>query len=108
MLLPKKSTHPEDESTLPVKSSELERLEVDTFDDQLHIEWDPDASVTPIGQLPFFIHYLKLGHRFEPWVEDCLERRKQQRTRQGGYIRLFVVIDLIRPQPLFASDHIDV
>lgn len=44
---------------------------MDTFDGQLHIEWDPDASVTPIGQLPFFIHYLKLGHRFEPWVEDC-------------------------------------
>ncbi|MBV1877979.1 MAG: hypothetical protein KUG79_10100 [Pseudomonadales bacterium] len=33
--------------------------------------WDPDAEVTPLGQLPFFIQFLKLGCRFEPWVEDC-------------------------------------
>lgn len=40
-------------------------------DGKLYIEWEPDASVTPLGQLPFFIEYLKLGHRFLPWVEDC-------------------------------------
>ena len=27
--------------------------------------------LTPIGQLPFFIEFLKLGHRFSPWVEQC-------------------------------------
>ena len=35
------------------------------------MERDPTAGVAPIGQLPFFIQYLKLGHRFMPWVEDC-------------------------------------
>jgi hypothetical protein len=57
-----------------VTSSEKELtcpLEVDTFDGKVHVEWDPSAAVTPIGQLPFFIQYLKLGNRFEPWVEDC-------------------------------------
>jgi len=71
MLLPPKRIHPPDESKLPIKVSESDLLEVDTFDGKLHIEWDPNASVTPIGQLPFFIQYLKLGHRFLPWVEDC-------------------------------------
>src|ERR1700731_221855 len=71
MLLLPKPIHPTDESDLSTKIDETELLEVDTFDGKLHIEWDPNASVTPIGQLPFFIQYLKLGHRFMPWVEDC-------------------------------------
>jgi len=35
------------------------------------MEWEPDAMVTPIGQLPFFIQFLKVGNRFNPWVEEC-------------------------------------
>jgi hypothetical protein len=27
--------------------------------------------VTPLGQLPFFIEYLRLGGLFDPWVADC-------------------------------------
>jgi hypothetical protein len=27
-----------------------------------------------LGQLAFFIQYLKMGHRFMPWVEECLLR----------------------------------
>lgn len=71
MLLPPKRIHLTDESNLPGKAGESDLLEVDTFDGKLHIEWDPDARVTPIGQLPFFIQYLKVGHRFLPWVDDC-------------------------------------
>lgn len=71
MLLPPKSIHLAGESNLPVKVTESELLEIDTFDGKLHIEWDPNARVTPIGQLPFFIQFLKLGHRYLPWVEDC-------------------------------------
>ena len=29
------------------------------------------AQVTTMGQLAFFIQYLKMGHRFMPWVEEC-------------------------------------
>jgi len=71
MVLPPKSIHPTDEALPAIKHALTEAIEVDTFDGKLHIEWDPTASVTPIGQLPFFIQFLKLGHRFEPWVEDC-------------------------------------
>ena len=46
-------------------------MEVETFAGKVHVEWDPNAAVTPIGQLPFFIEFLKLGHRFDPWVQEC-------------------------------------
>lgn len=65
------SVHPAGETQELVKSEENSPLEVDTFDGKLHVEWDPEASVTPLGQLSFFIQYLKLGHRLMPWVKDC-------------------------------------
>lgn len=44
---------------------------VDTFGGRIHVEWDPQASVTPLGQLPFFIEFLKTAELFEPWVAEC-------------------------------------
>jgi len=71
MVLPPKITHSKSESIPAPQKAPVEPVEVDTFDGKLHIEWDPTAAVTPIGQLPFFIQFLKLGNRFEPWVKDC-------------------------------------
>lgn len=74
MVRPPKTTHsPGEEMSVPKKAlvEALKAVEVDTFNGKLHVEWDPTASVTPIGQLPFFIQFLKLGNRFEPWVADC-------------------------------------
>jgi hypothetical protein len=31
----------------------------------------PQAQATPLGQLPFFIRYLKMGHLFGPWADAC-------------------------------------
>lgn len=47
------------------------KLAVDTYGGRVHVEWDPQASVTPLGQLPFFIEFLKLGGLFDSWVDDC-------------------------------------
>jgi Transposase DDE domain group 1 len=47
------------------------KLPVDTFGGRVHVEWDPQAAVTPLGQLPFFIEFLKLGNLFDTWVKDC-------------------------------------
>ena len=71
MVLPPKLTHPMGEAKLPEKTALFEAVEVETFGGKLHVEWDHDAAVTPIGQLPFFIQFLKLGGRFQPWVDDC-------------------------------------
>jgi hypothetical protein len=43
----------------------------DTFAGRVHVEWDDTAAVTPLGQLPFFIEYLKQGGLFDGWVADC-------------------------------------
>ncbi|MCU7940984.1 MAG: hypothetical protein KZQ68_17045 [gamma proteobacterium symbiont of Bathyaustriella thionipta] len=71
MILPPKIIHPVDEAQLPEKTTLFEAVEVETYGGKLQIEWDQDAAVTPIGQLPFFIQFLKLGGRFQPWVDDC-------------------------------------
>ncbi len=64
-------THPKGER----KNEELVPLSgplaVDTFGGRIHVEWNPQAAVTPLGQLPFFIEYLKLSGLFDAWVEDC-------------------------------------
>jgi hypothetical protein len=44
---------------------------VDTFAGKVHVQWAPEEAVTPLGQLPFFIDYLKQAGLFEPWVADC-------------------------------------
>lgn len=43
----------------------------DTFAGRVHIEWDGSVPVTPLGQLPFFIDYLKQAGLFDAWVADC-------------------------------------
>jgi len=71
MVLPPKALHPAGEAVLAEKRPLSTAIEVETFAGKVHVEWDPTAAVTPIGQLPFFIEFLKLGHRFHPWVEQC-------------------------------------
>ncbi len=44
---------------------------LDTFGGQIHVEWDPDAAVTPLGQLPFFIEFLKVSGLVDAWIDDC-------------------------------------
>lgn len=46
-------------------------LPVETFSGRIHVEWDPHAAVTPLGQLAFFIEFLKTAELFDPWVEEC-------------------------------------
>jgi hypothetical protein len=43
----------------------------DTYAGRVHVEWDAAAPVTPLGQLPFFIDYLKQAGLFDRWVDDC-------------------------------------
>jgi hypothetical protein len=47
------------------------RVAVDTFAGRIHVEWDPDAAVTPLGQLPFFIEFLKVSGLYDDFVTDC-------------------------------------
>ena len=44
---------------------------VDSFAGSVRIEFDHEAAFTPLGQLPFFIDFLKTGGLFEAFVADC-------------------------------------
>lgn len=44
---------------------------IDTYAGKVHIEWDPQAAVTPLGQLPFFISFLKVSGLYDDFVATC-------------------------------------
>jgi len=43
----------------------------DTLAGRIHVEWDNRAPVTPAGQMPFFIEFVKQGGLFDGFVADC-------------------------------------
>jgi predicted nicotinamide N-methyase len=44
---------------------------LDTFAGKVTVEWDTASALTPLGQMPFFIEFLKAGGVFDAWVDDC-------------------------------------
>lgn len=65
------TTHPIGEHKKSKISSELELIPVDTFGGRVHVKWDSQASLTPLGQMVFFIEFLKTSGLFNEWVEQC-------------------------------------
>lgn len=59
------------EQNKSVATQEMAQIAVDTFGGRVHVEWDPSAAVAPLGQLAFFIEFLKTGGLYEPWVKDA-------------------------------------
>jgi hypothetical protein len=66
-LIPSVLSHPEGEQP------EVEGwcATAETFAGRVQVEWNSSTPVTPLGQLPFFIEYLKQAGLFEGWVADC-------------------------------------
>ena len=48
-----------------------EKIGIDTYAGKIHVEWDSEGAVTPLGQLPFFIEFLKVSGLFDAFVEEC-------------------------------------
>jgi hypothetical protein len=46
-------------------------LVVDTHGRRFHVEWDPAAPVTPLGQLVFFSQFLATAGLYHDWVKSC-------------------------------------
>jgi hypothetical protein len=55
----------------------------DTFAGRIHVEWDNSAPVTPFGQMPFFIEFLKQGGPFDGMVADCPALFESERTKKS-------------------------
>ena len=66
------AAHPAGEQPL-VETGPERPVTADTFAGRVHVEWETGegAAVTPLGQLPFFIEFLKQGGLFDGWVAGC-------------------------------------
>lgn len=59
-----------DRNPVPASDSGI-TLIAETFSGRVHVEWERDAAVTPLGQVAFFVDFLKTAELFGPWVEEC-------------------------------------
>ena len=73
------SAHPRGEDFSALISTVSEpgstAIAVDTVGRRFHVEWDPQAPVTPLGQLVFFCQFLAAGGLYSKWVAECPLRR---------------------------------
>ena len=46
-------------------------LVLDTFGGKLHVKFDHAASVTMLGQLPFFVEFLQASGLYERWIKSA-------------------------------------
>ena len=77
--------------------SRNEMIALDTFGGRIHVEWDPAAAVTLLGQLPFFIEFLKVSGLFDAWVADCPLAYQSN----NGSDKRAVLSTLLRVQPTY-------
>jgi hypothetical protein len=69
--LPHPSVHPAGEQPPVEDKGPPQGVSLDTFGGPVHVEWDTEAALTPLGQLPFFIDFLKAAGLFDAFVADC-------------------------------------
>ena len=63
--------HPEGEPEKAGNELSETAVSLDTFAGKIQLKWAPDAEVSSLGQMPFFIEFLKTSGLFENWVKDC-------------------------------------
>ena len=63
--------HPAGEQPPIEQNAALAPATLSTWAGPVRVEWDPTAPLTPYGQLPFFIEFLKVAGLFDALVADC-------------------------------------
>jgi len=71
MKLPSSETHPQGENPKHEIAQAIDRIAVDTYGGRVYIDWDHETPVTALGQLSFFIEFLKRTELFDQWVIAC-------------------------------------
>jgi DDE family transposase len=64
-------THPQGELQTASNQPAETVTSLDTFAGRVHVKWAPEATVSSLGLMPFFIEFLKTSGLFDQWVEDC-------------------------------------
>jgi hypothetical protein len=54
-----------------VAAERLGGVDLDSYFGPIRVEWDHEGAMTPLGQLPFFIDFLKTSGLFDAFVADC-------------------------------------
>jgi Transposase DDE domain group 1 len=68
-LLP--SVHPSGEQ-LPVEiGARFDPVNLDTFAGPVRVEWDSRSPLTPLGQIVYFVEFLKVSGRLDALIGDC-------------------------------------
>jgi hypothetical protein len=65
------SAHPSGEQSPVVAGTPPGGVDLDSFFGPVRVEWDRKAASTPLGQLPFFIHFLETAGLFDALAADC-------------------------------------
>src|ERR1017187_163930 len=63
--------HPEGEVEIAGDQPAETVTSLDTFAGKVHVKWAPEAAVSSLGLMPFFIEFLKTSGLFDKGVEDC-------------------------------------
>ncbi len=63
--------HPEGECQTTANQPTETDTSLDTFAGKIHVKWAPEATVSSLGLMPYFIEFLKTSGLFDQWVEDC-------------------------------------
>jgi hypothetical protein len=63
--------HPEGERQTEGMQGAEPSLSLDTFAGKIQFRWAPEADVSSLGQMPFFIEFLKTSGLFDGWVQEC-------------------------------------
>lgn len=85
-------------STDPVPA----KSEVDTFAGKIHVFWDPNAQVTALGPVTFFIEFLKTSGLWEKWVEDCPLKYTSRNSPRKEEILATVLLSVLAGQKRYA------
>ena len=64
-------THPEGEVQIAGNRAAETVASLDTFAGKVHVKWAPEATVSSLGLMPYFIEFLKTSGLFDKWVEEC-------------------------------------
>lgn len=68
---PPPETHLKGEKSKHDAAQTIGKVAVDTYGGRVQIDWDHETPVTPMGQLAFFIEFLKRTELFDGWIQRC-------------------------------------
>ncbi len=69
--LSRSNPHPVGEQSLVECADFPAGIGIDSFTGAVRVEWAREAALTPLGQLAFFVDFLKTSGLFEALVADC-------------------------------------